>query len=157
MRLSLLSIVMCLAGCGANYQVAEVSRPPVSQLTLAPDKGLVCIYRNSNLGAALTIAIRDNDQLVGATEGSSWFCYFAEPGRHLLSVEGSDADDFPLVAVAGQRQFVELRVNLGQDDLVARQELEGWREVRELTYLMIEEGPDDEPVPPALAFARARR
>jgi hypothetical protein len=155
---ALLLVVACATGCGANYQVVAVEHPPVSALTVAPEnKALICVYRNSNLGAALTVAIRDNDQVVGATEGSSWFCYLAEPGRHFLTVEGSDADDLGLVALGGHRKFVELRINMGQDELVVRENADAERVIHELDYLVIEEGPDDQPVPPALPFARARR
>jgi hypothetical protein len=130
----------------------------VSALTVAPEnKALICVYRKSNLGSALTVAVRDNEQLVGATEGPSWFCYFAEPGRHFLSVEGSDADDLGLVALGGHRKFVELRINLGQDELVVTDDADAQRVLHDLEYLVIEEGPDDQPIPPALPFARARR
>lgn len=59
----------------------------------------VCVIRTSRLALAVTFAVHDNDVLVGATRGASWFCYRAEPGHHhiiMTSDDGSQAFDVDL-------------------------------------------------------------
>src|SRR5687767_8043588 len=97
-----LLLVVFTAGCGASYELSEATRAPVDAFGQAPrDKALVCVLRPSELGSALTVAVSDNGQVVGATQGPSYFCYLSEPGYHYLSLDGSDAEDVELVTMAG--------------------------------------------------------
>jgi hypothetical protein len=156
MRWSWLAIF--ITGCGASYELSEATRAPVDAFGSAPsDKALVCVLRPSELGSALTVAVSDNGQVVGATRGPSYFCYLSEPGYHQLSVDGSDADDVELVTLAGQRHYLELRINFGQDELVPTHETFARPLVAHLDYLLIEEGPDGEAPPPTVPVAPASR
>lgn len=59
----------------------------------------VCIVRTSPLALGVTFTVRDNDVLVGATRGNSWFCYRAQPGSHrviMTSEDGSQRFDIDL-------------------------------------------------------------
>lgn len=50
----------------------------------------VCVVRSVRLALAVTIAVHDNDVLVGATRGASYFCYRAQPGRHHIVMASDD-------------------------------------------------------------------
>jgi hypothetical protein len=59
----------------------------------------VCAIRTARLAMAVTFLVHDNDLLVGATRGPTWFCWRAEPGRHRIVVTSEDG---------GQRFEVDL-------------------------------------------------
>lgn len=50
----------------------------------------VCIIRTSQVAQAVTFVVHDNDVLVGATRGPTWFCYRAQPGRHRIVMRSED-------------------------------------------------------------------
>lgn len=59
----------------------------------------VCIVRTTRLAQAVTFVVHDNEVLVGATRGASYFCYRAQPGRHhviMASDDGSQSFDLEL-------------------------------------------------------------
>ena len=52
----------------------------------------VCMIRTARIAMAVTFVVRDNDMLVGATRGPSYFCYRAEPGRHRIAIASDDGE-----------------------------------------------------------------
>ncbi len=108
---------LAVTGC-AGYTV-HLSEPPPSLMAHdAPDLARVCLVRRTAIGAALVAPIRDNGLTVGATDGPSWFCWFAGAGLHTLTTEVSDAPALELRVLAGEDRLVEHEINLGQDALV---------------------------------------
>ena len=59
----------------------------------------VCVIRTARIALAVTFVVHDNDLLVGATRGPTWFCWRAEPGHHRITITGEDG---------GQRFEVDL-------------------------------------------------
>jgi hypothetical protein len=95
-----------LAGC-SPYSLEAAKVPPVAAFGPAPrtDVATVCVIRPSHLAVAITFVVRDNEQLVGATRGESYFCYFAVPGPHdIVSVDKTGRAT--LAAEAGQRYWL---------------------------------------------------
>src|SRR4051812_26214534 len=45
----------------------------------------VCIVRPASVGSDITMEIRDNKRLVGATRGSTFACWLAAPGEHQIT------------------------------------------------------------------------
>ena len=43
----------------------------------------------------MTFVVHDNQTLVGATKGDSYFCYEAEPGAHVIVSDTFDSTDHP--------------------------------------------------------------
>jgi hypothetical protein len=69
----------------------------------------VCIIRTATLAMAVTFAVHDNDMLVGATRGPSWFCYRAEPGRHHIAIASEDGvQSFDVVLDLRARYYLDL-------------------------------------------------
>lgn len=90
-----------------------VTRPFTSYLD---SMASVCIIRVARVAMAVTFTVRDNDVLVGATRGPSWFCYRAEPGRHRLRITSEDGEQrFDLGFEPRGRYYLEQRLtyNLG--------------------------------------------
>jgi hypothetical protein len=108
-RASIVAIAL-LAGC-SRYTLAEPNPPPVPLFDVPPRTGvaLVCVIHPSHMAIAVTFAVRDNGQLVGATRAESYFCYEAEPGEHRIvssTEDPVDSDgDARLDAVAGRRYW----------------------------------------------------
>lgn len=132
--------------------------PPIAPLGPARDDvATVCMYRPTNLGAALTIPVRDNGQLVGVTRAFSYFCWFAEPGRHRIAVAGgSDAEDRNFDLRAGERLQLQHEINIGNDALRIIDPREAQTFANECAYHVVTEHPADEQLPSPARVARAQ-
>jgi len=113
MRIATLAIVTLLTATGCSaYSLASPKVPPIPAFgpVARTDVATVCVVRPSHFALLVTFVVRDNDQLVGATRGESYFCYFAQPGRHeIVSSTGDSADEeggVGLVAQAGRRYWL---------------------------------------------------
>lgn len=147
-----------LFGC-ASYQLAPAPTPPIAPLgPNRADVATVCLYRPTSVGAALTIPVRDNGQLVGATHAFTYFCWFAEPGRHRIWVGGgSDADDRSFVLQAGERLQLQHEINFGSDALRVIDANDAETFSRECGYFIVTDGPEDDmPLPSASRVVRAQ-
>lgn len=65
----------------------------------------VCVIRTSHLAQAVTFVVRDNDVLVGATRGPSYFCYRAQPGHHRIAVDSDDGHQLFDVSLAERARY----------------------------------------------------
>jgi hypothetical protein len=150
-----------LAGC-ASYHLVEPSVPPVD-VASAPPAGLarVCVLRPSSEVAAVPFAVRDNDQLVGATRGASYFCYHAEPGdHHITSAAENNRSETWLTTVSGRSYYVHQHINSSfqqidvdlrlVDEALARQDMKG------RPYRMLVSAPGNEAAPAPVPLARVR-
>ncbi len=52
----------------------------------------VCVIRSSPIARDVTFLVRDNNVLVGATRGPTFFCYRAQPGRHRIVITSDDGE-----------------------------------------------------------------
>jgi hypothetical protein len=72
----------------------------------------VCVLRPRLAPAKLVFLVHDNGRLVGATRGSSYFCYLAEPGPHRIrSSRLGVAEEVLLLAEAGRRYYLYQNVD----------------------------------------------
>ncbi|HEY1696860.1 MAG TPA: hypothetical protein VGG39_32095 [Polyangiaceae bacterium] len=100
-----------LSGC-SPYALTEAPVPPVAAFGPAPrtDVATVCVIRPSHFAVGVTFVVHDDGQLVGATRGESWFCYWAAPGRHTIVSSTGDPVDrdgaAELTAEAGRRYWL---------------------------------------------------
>jgi hypothetical protein len=84
----------------------------------APPKGSaqVCVLRPESLAGGATMEVRDNGRVVGATRGSSYFCYLAAPGEHQIASIDDDTGPTLLRATEGARYWIHQEVTtLGGD------------------------------------------
>jgi hypothetical protein len=153
-----------LAGCtpystrGTTVPVAPAFGPSEA------DVATVCVLRSSAFAQAVTFVVHDNQTLVGATKGTSYFCYEAEPGNHTIVSDTFDSTDHAgstrVALAAGQRYWLQQdhENNFGSvtSKLVWVTEAEARELVDGAEYRMITEAPAHEPLPPSpMAFAPA--
>ena len=83
-------IGLCASGC-SRYGLARPDEPPVPAFGWPPSGlGQVCVVRPHSIRGEVTDVVRDDGKLVGATLGTSYFCYFAAPGHHQIVVESDE-------------------------------------------------------------------
>jgi len=106
-----LAVILGILACSC----APYARPSVEP---APPKGSakVCVLRPESLAADVTMEIRDNGRIVGATRGSSYFCYLAAPGEHQITSIDDDTGPTLLRASDGAHYWIHQEVtSLGGD------------------------------------------
>ncbi len=103
------------SGC-SGYHMQRTAAAP-SAVSSPPPAGLstICVFRPHGLGTSVIAAVSDNGTIVGATDGSSYFCYLAEPGPHRIRV--SDAPKLALHAKQGKRYYLMHDLNIGADSV----------------------------------------
>lgn len=152
-QILVLAATLLSAAC-TGYTVARPLDVPAEALG-PPPLGLakICVFRGSWIGFALTIPVRDNGELVGATIGKGHFCYHATPGRHTITVEVSDAAPLVLFAEVGGLHYVEHSINVGVDSLADIDPLRGQQLAVETPYSLVESAPWGERPPAVMPTA----
>lgn len=79
----------------------------------------VCIVRPASTGSNVTMEIRDNKRLVGATRGSTFVCWLAAPGEHQITSVDDDTGPTYLHARAGRHYWLHQDVIMLAGDLHA--------------------------------------
>ena len=103
--------LLALPAC-SPYQIGP---PPADPLSVTrpftpylDGMATVCVIRTSRLAVAVTFVVHDNDLLVGATRGPTWFCWRAGPGHHRITVTAEDGGQrFAVDLVARGRYYLE--------------------------------------------------
>lgn len=95
------------AGC------ARSEAPPRAAAVAPPPAGAaqVCVVRPGEASADVTMEVRDNGRLVGATRGQTYFCYLALPGRHQITSVDDDTGPTLLLARPGARYWLHQEVS----------------------------------------------
>lgn len=111
-RSASLAAGLILSACSA-YRTAEPPQDPnaVTQPFTAYLDGMpsVCMIRTATIAMAVTFVVHDNDMVVGATRGPSWFCYRAEPGRHRIAIASDDGvQSFDVTLETRGRYYLDL-------------------------------------------------
>ncbi len=155
--------LLALAAC-SPYSTSGSTTPAIPAFGPArPDVATICVIRSSPYARAVTFIVHDNQTLVGATKGDSYFCYEAEPGDHVIVSDTFDSVDNPgrtVVSVeAGERywlmqdhsnNFGSVTSKLAWIDGNAASQLIAGCEYRVVTAV-----PGHEQVPPPVPFAPA--
>jgi hypothetical protein len=158
--LGLLAALTILPAC-SSYSLTRRLTPPVDALGPAPrDFATVCVIRSSMAALSTTFVVHDDGQLVGATRGEGYFCYWAEPGPHrIVSNANDDSDEERVVTarvVAGRHYWL-----LQGHDTYFGSTLDWIAEdrarplVEQCDYLELVDAPPDEMVPAGTPLALA--
>ena len=115
--ISSLFAVLAASGCAGLRVVTSDAPPlPIDPLASPPDGlGQVCVIRPHSIGALLTIPVRDNGTLVGATQGPSYFCYFAQPGLHRITMQLSGELAVDAQVDSGRTLYLHQHIRVGAD------------------------------------------
>ena len=115
-RIGFATLLFVATGC-TEYRVVRRESPALSPVAeLRSGMAEVCVIRPHSSGSGVPSIVRDNGRLVGGTKANSYFCYWAEPGVHEITVAigddidarlgTDDAKRVELHAFAGQRYFL---------------------------------------------------
>lgn len=109
-RLLGLAILGASAVACSSYTLAAPERPvlhPFAPIPASAGMARVCAVRtNKYFAHAVTFPTWDNDVLVGATKGGTYFCYGAEPGNHTIRIKADGDTRVALVAEAGKSYYL---------------------------------------------------
>ncbi|WP_394848179.1 DUF2846 domain-containing protein [Pendulispora brunnea] len=158
----MISVVATSATGCASWKLSEPDTVAVHPFLPHPAHvAKVCVIRTSVLEHGVTFVSRDNGVLVGATRGPTYFCYYAEPGDHDLSIEADAWASARLRAEAGGSYYLkeEVAVEGGKvrglgvwvDEAIARSLVD------DSEYAVLVGAPEREHLPGTLPFAPARR
>ncbi len=158
MMLGFAAVSTLLVGC-AGYQVVPTPAPADALFAPAPaGMSKVCILRPQSKVLATTAVVRDNDHLVGGTDGESYFCYTAQPGEHRIVAE-AERQSAEVVAntKAGSTYYLKQDVQTGTETTISWNPL-SYPEAREssrgLRYMTLAQA-KGEALPDANAVAPA--
>ncbi|HEY1697086.1 MAG TPA: hypothetical protein VGG39_33230 [Polyangiaceae bacterium] len=159
-RTAALLPLLALLGCSA-YGIATSEAAPVSPFSSAGDLAKVCVIRSGFPAPLYTTVVHDDGVLVGATKDDTYFCYLAEPGKHVITSDGTfGVRTADLVAQAGGRYYLK------QSWLVpaVRGHAVSWvdeasaqADVHDSEYARLTEVPGNEALPGGTALAPALR
>jgi hypothetical protein len=149
-----------LIGC-SSYGLSTSENPAISPFSPAADLAKVCVIRSGFPAPLYTTVVHDDGVLVGATRDDTYFCYLAEPGKHVIVSDGAfGTRKANLVAQAGQRYYLK------QSWLIpaVRGHAVSWigegaalGEVQYAEYARLTEVPGSEALPEGIALAPALR
>jgi hypothetical protein len=97
--------------------------------------------------------VHDNDALVGATRGPTYFCYAAQPGRHVITSKADTVEQATVDVEAGNRYFLHQIVDnvfgVVRTRLSWVDESEAARLIDECGYRVLTSVPGNERLPTA--------
>jgi hypothetical protein len=161
-----LAILAVPAGC-ATYSLAAPSEPPIAAFGPTPrHAATVCVIRPSHWALNTTYVVHDDAQLVGGLRGESYFCYYAQPGPHRISVSRSDSTEEAAIttlhAVRGHHYWLEQRYDYTFGDQLSWLDEDHAREMVDgCTYKELVDAPAEDampfgvPIAPSLAQVSA--
>lgn len=104
-----------LTGC-ASVPMASTEEDNLRKQFSPPPKGSsgIYIYRNTNLGGALTKDLYIDGELIGETGPMTYFYRRVKSGKHTLSTESEFSNnDLILQAKSGKNHFVNQYIKMG--------------------------------------------
>ncbi len=111
---------LALPAACAPSRATPAPRVVEAELGAVPSSAArVCILRPAATGSDVTMEIRDNQRLVGATRGSTFVCWLAAPGEHQITSVDDDTGPTFLHARAGRQYWLHQDVIMLGGDLHA--------------------------------------
>lgn len=127
-KLFLIPMILALP-LGACAVGEVIDNPAEAFPDLAKGKARITVFRNQYLGAAIQPPITIANQETGLCTFNGVFSVDVDPGKYLLSANGSRIEYLAVNAVAGQNSFVECSIEpgllVGQPKLEAVDKLAG--------------------------------
>jgi hypothetical protein len=109
LRATAVVLAQVALACGAPE--AKTPGPLASELGLTPaGVAQVCVVRPERLAGDVTMRVRDNGRLVGATRGTTYSCWLAAPGAHQITSDDDDTGPTLLRAEPGSRYWLHQEV-----------------------------------------------
>lgn len=95
------------SGCAQPHETRVGQTPALAELGPVPaGSAQVCVVRPATMAAQVSMPVRDNGRLVGATRGTTFFCYLASAGEHQITSTDDDTGPTFLRAKTGARYWL---------------------------------------------------
>jgi hypothetical protein len=159
-RAGVLAFLAVTAVACSAYRISEPRAEVLHPFAPIPtDFARVCIIRTSRLAQAVAFPTLDNDALVGATKGPTFFCYKAEPGEHTLRIQADEPMVVKLHAEGGASYYLHETIPFFAFFTHCSATWVSEPKARELvddsTYEVITETPATEHLPDPVPYAKA--
>jgi len=160
-RLFMVASFVLGTGC-SSYGLATSQAAAVAPFAPAADAAKICVMRAGAVPAPFfTTVVYDNNKLVGATKDWTYFCYLAEPGKHVIVSDGTyGRDGAARGAKAGNRYYLEqvwLLPGFRGHALSWIDESAAKGEIQDDEYALLTEVPGTEALPGYQPFAPAAK
>jgi uncharacterized protein (UPF0333 family) len=114
--IAIAAVLLCvciLAGCAMAPVASSEMDARAKSFAVAPGKANIYLYRNENLGGAVTMKVSVNGKEAGATGRATYFLWEVDPGTYEISSESENASSVRIVAEAGKSYYVWQEVKIG--------------------------------------------
>ena len=106
LSVSLVGLVVSL-GCAQPREPRAAQTAAIAELGPVPaGSAQVCVLRPDAMAAQVSMPVHDNGRLVGATRGTTFFCYLAATGEHQITSTDDDTGPTFLHAKTGIRYWL---------------------------------------------------
>ena len=165
-RFRLVTVVVAIAGlfplAGCFPEPSHARAATLAELGPVPSgSAQVCVLRPDSTASYLSMLVRDNGRLVGATRGATFFCYLARTGDHQIMLIDDDTGPTFLRAQSGGRYWLHQDVTELEGTVHAHLDWVGESTALEMldacderVYVWVP-GRDDEKSPQPIAPARS--
>lgn len=110
--LALLIATLALVGCAQVPRGSQAEDANAKQFTPQADTASLYIYREEFFGAALTMNVKVNGQLIGHTGPQSYFHLNVAPGKYKIESVTDLSDSLDVDVAAGKNYFVWQEVKM---------------------------------------------
>lgn len=127
----MLVVVLFASGCASAKQY--VALPDQKVEVENQEMGRIYVLRPSSLGAAISMAVKDDNQLVGDTGAGSFLCWERNPGEAKITGKAENESWVKMYVDKGKRHYVLQRMQMGA--FIARNKMEVISEEEGKKYL----------------------
>jgi len=105
--------LLLLSSCAVVPLAEESADTDAKKFTAPSDKSRIYLFRDETFGAALTVPITLDSQLMGQTGPHIYFVWDVEPGRHIISCLGQEIRTVEIFPKKGGTVFIKQEMLMG--------------------------------------------
>ena len=113
LRLLTAAAALLAAGCVTIPMADPAADHAAKAFTVAPGKSRIYVYRNENIGGAVTMNVLLDDHNMGQTVAKTYLVADVEPGKHKIVSIAENQDLLELTTLAGRIYYVWQEVKMG--------------------------------------------
>ena len=109
-----------LSGCASTHQF--VALPDQTKSIDNHEKARIYVMRPESIGCAVSMEVKDNEQVIGKTGGHGFLCWERQPGKVTISGSAENTSTVDLEVAKGLSYYIWQEVKMGI--LMARNKLQ---------------------------------
>jgi hypothetical protein len=104
---------LTMAGC-ASVPMGDVTQDAAAKTFKVPaGKSALYIYRNENMGGAITMDVAVDGKPLGKTGAKTYLYAVVAPGKHVITSKAENTDTLEVLTRPGQATYVWQEVKMG--------------------------------------------